>query len=163
MSGNEAPYGPKTDHSQRFPCKLRASETLFFLLHERIHILSRHPGVLCLRKGDPADNIPGSKQHGCGDQFLYGVGVCARRIENRYAPLTARRKRNVVDARTRTRNGRDRIEYVGLLQFMAAQQQRVGVSNILTHLISLALKTVETLGRDRVVGLDTVHNSSLRV
>ena len=52
---------------------------------------------------------------------------------------------------------------VRLLQFMAAQQERVGVSNILTHLISLALKTVETLGRDRVVGLDTVHNSGLRV
>jgi hypothetical protein len=37
------------------------------------------------------------------------------------------------------------------------------MSDILTHLIALSLETVETLGRDRVIGLDTVHNSGLSI
>jgi hypothetical protein len=66
-------------------------------------------------------------QHAGDDQFLYRVGVGARRIEHRHAALAHRLYRNVVGTGAGARNGLDRVGDLGAVQVGGTQQDRIGL------------------------------------
>ena len=67
--------------------------------------------------------------------------------------------RDVIDARTSTRDGQQRAGYFDALQLLTAQEKCVGVGNVTANFIGLTRETIQALDRDLVVGSDLVHGN----
>jgi hypothetical protein len=105
------------------------------------------------------DDAARAEQHAGHHQFLDGVGVGARGVEDDDALLAVLGDRHVVDAGAGARDGQQRLGHFDALQLLAAQEKGVGVGDVAADFIGLDAETIQALDRDLVVGSDLVHGN----
>ena len=95
-------------------------------------------------------NVARRQQHAGQHQFLHGVRIGTRRVEDRDAALGECRDGHIVGAGTGARDGKDRLGQRHLVHVGGTHQHGVGVADFRGDLIAVARQALQALGADVV-------------
>mmetsp|Transcript_7172 Transcript_7172/g.12668 ORF Transcript_7172/g.12668 Transcript_7172/m.12668 type:complete len:439 (+) Transcript_7172:436-1752(+) len=143
----------ETDHRQGLPLNLPPAEESLVLLHALL-------GQSLLAKGrhvvDSIDDATRSEEHTGQYQFLHGVGVRSRSVEDGNAQFGHARHGHVVRTGTATSDGSHCVGHLVLLQLVRPQQYSMGIlgSVSLLNFVLDVGELFQSIGRDFVVGFD---------
>ena len=162
--GDHRTDGTEANNAQRLALDFTAGKAGFFLFQQLRHGVGVGQGRQRVDIGDAGQDTPCCEQHAGHYQFLHRVGIGTRRIEDHNALLAVVGDRYIVDAGTSAGHRQQRPGHFDIVQFLAAQQKRIGVTDVATDLIRLAGKPLQPADRYLVVGSDLVHalKASLR-
>ena len=123
--------GAEADHAKSLSHQLRAGERRFALLNQlrdlrALPLQAAHPL-------DAAEHVARGHDHGAKNQLLDRLGVRAGRVEHNDAAVAAFVERDVIRASAGARNGKQALLKRIFMQIGAAQQQAIGIFNVLTH------------------------------
>ena len=128
---NQRADGAETDHAKRLAHQLRACKSGFALL-DQLRDLCALP-LQAAHPLDAAEHVSRGHDHGAENQFLDRLGVRAGRVEHNDAAVAAFVERDVVRASAGARNGKQALLKRIFMQIGAAQQQAIGIFNVLAH------------------------------
>ena len=154
--GNLNADGAQTDNTQHLAGEFGADKLALAAFN-----LFFYAGIAFLEGLAPFDafgNPAGSQQHAGQHQFLYGIGICAGRIEYGNALLCEIIQRNIVYACACACNANEVfIDFIGM-HIGAAHHDAIRVFHIGGNGIQFFLQDALIYGRDAIEGFDIVRH-----
>ncbi len=102
------------------------------------------------------DDAAAAEQHAGDDELLHGIGIGAGGVEDDDALIGATIERNVVHTGAGARNGQQAGRELGLVQLGAANEDAVGLREVVDELVAGG-QLVGALLRDVVEAVDARH------
>ena len=146
--GDQAADLAEADHAERVTCQLDAGVALLAGLDLPVHVGRRR-----VERGHEAQRghqVARRHQHAGQHQFLDGVGVGARRVEDRHTARAHGGHRDVVGAGTSARNGPHAVGQLHRMHVGRAHQHRAGLGQVVADVVAVGRQPRQTARRDLV-------------